>query len=544
MATRSKPQSSTKQPLSNEDPTTRELDEKDLYISKLETEVIKMKATVAELRSELGLFRAGSTTKTIVEKESDLADGSTSSAIAENMASIGPFASKSLSRDSSRKRLREDATEEKLNNNMINKIFDDEAKSAAEKVAVLHDPNHISNKRLKTSIVGCNNKSLDTRGAPGSGSSLGPPQSIRSTLPHRKAPFQIIACTDERCEVLEPDDQMITTSHQDTTTLKFIWKGNRRPKNVFIVKKIGDQASEDLLVKIYKYLLSAYKIETYVEPSVHAKLHSCHPGLKSYNESSNLRGSVHEYIDFVISIGGDGTILWLGRIFNGPIPPVISFAMGSLGFLTPFSPINYQESLSQFIRHGGFVSIRSRISARITRNKEKSDKDQAKNTALETMQFQALNEAVIDRGPSSVLSNLLCYYNDKLLTRVQADGLIVATPTGSTAYSLSAGGAIVHPAVPSMLLTPICPHTLSFRPVILPDSATLKVKVPKNSRASAWVAFDGRDRCELELGDELELWVSPYPLPAVTKLGERGDWLASLTGGLQWNVRGVQKPLT
>ena len=148
---------------------------------------------------------------------------------------------------------------------------------------------------------------------------------------------------------------MITTTHQDTTTLKFIWKGNRRPRNVFIVKKIGDQASEELLVKIYKYLLDVYKIETYVEPSVYAELHSCYPELKSYDESSNSHGSVHEYIDFVISIGGDGTILWLGRIFNGPIPPVISFAMGSLGFLTPFSPNNYQESLSKFIQHGGSI---------------------------------------------------------------------------------------------------------------------------------------------------------------------------------------------
>ena len=464
--------------------------------------------------------------------------------VAENLAYIGPFVTKSLPRDSSRKRLREDATEEKLDNNVVNKISNAELRTETANSAASDNTNHISSRRLKKRIVGPSNSSFDTSLTPGPESSLGPPQGIPSVLPNRKTPFQIIACTDERCEMLEPEDHMITTTHQDTTTLKFIWKGNKRPKNVFIVKKIGDQASEELLVKIYKYLLDVYKIETYVEPSVYAELHSCYPELKSYDESSNSHGSVHEYIDFVISIGGDGTILWLGRIFNGPIPPVISFAMGSLGFLTPFSPNNYQESLSKFILHGGFISMRSRISARIIRNNEKTDKYKAKNTTMEAIQFQALNEAVIDRGPSSVLSNLLCYYNDKLLTRVQADGLIVATPTGSTAYSLSAGGAIVHPAVPSMLLTPICPHTLSFRPVILPDSATLKIKVPTNSRASAWVAFDGRDRCELRLGDELELWISPYPLPAVTKLGERGDWLASLTGGLQWNVRGVQKPLT
>eukprot|EP00944_MAST-04C_sp_MAST-4C-sp1_P001626 g1626.t1 len=544
MATRSNPQNQTKQPLSNEDTTTRELDEKDLYISNLETEVLLLKAAVTKLKSELGGFRARSATKTLVEGDLGHADSSAYGVNAENTASSGPFATKSLPRDSSRKRLREDATEENLDNNVVNKISNNEVRLETANHAASDDSNHTSTKRLKKRIVGGNNRSFDTSLTPGPDSSPGPPQCFPSALPHRKTPFQIIAGTDERCEMLEPEDQMITTTHQDTTILKFIWKGNRRPRNVFIVKKIGDQASEELLVKIYKYLLDVYKIETYVEPSVYAKLHSCYPELKTYDESSNLYGSVHKYIDFAISIGGDGTILWLARIFNGPIPPVISFAMGSLGFLTPFSPNSYQETLSKFILHGGFISMRSRISARIIKNNEKADNYKAKNNMMEAIQFQALNEAVIDRGPSSVLSNLLCYYNDKLLTRVQADGLIVATPTGSTAYSLSAGGAIVHPAVPSMLLTPICPHTLSFRPVILPDSATLKIKVPTNSRASAWVAFDGRDRCELRLGDELELWISPYPLPAVTKLGERGDWLASLTGGLQWNVRGVQKPIT
>eukprot|EP00943_MAST-04B_sp_MAST-4B-sp1_P007868 g7868.t1 len=361
----------------------------------------------------------------------------------------------------------------------------------------------------------------------------------------RKTPFQVIVCTDEVCEMIEPENQAINTTHQDISVLKLIWKGGKKPKTVLIVKKLHDQPSEDLLIKMHKYLMETHDIETFVEPTVHAELSKDQPQLKTYDPKESIEGTLHELIDFVISIGGDGTILWIGRIFNGPVPPVMSFAMGSLGFLTPFSPSQYQAPLDKFISNGGFISMRSRIAARIIKASTKKAKDSkpSRTNNLENIQFQALNEAVIDRGPSSLLSNLLCYYNDKILTRVQADGLIVGTPTGSTAYSLSAGGAIVHPAVPSMLLTPICPHTLSFRPVVLPDSATLKIKVPENSRATAWVAFDGRDRCELGLGDELLLWISPYPLPAVTKLGERGDWLASLTDGLQWNVRTEQKPM-
>jgi len=101
--------------------------------------------------------------------------------------------------------------------------------------------------------------------------------------------------------------------------------------------------------------------------------------------------------------------------------------------------------------------------------------------------FEALNEMVIDRGTSAYIAQLELYVEDQMITTVHADGLIIATTTGSTAYSLSAGGAIVHPSVPSILVTPICPHTLSFRPLMLPDSVELRVVNPIGSRSTAWV---------------------------------------------------------
>ena len=98
------------------------------------------------------------------------------------------------------------------------------------------------------------------------------------------------------------------------------------------------------------------------------------------------------------------------------------------------------------------------------------------------------------------------------MTTVQADGLCVATPTGSTAYSLSAGGSLVHPEIPALLLTPICPHTLSFRPMLLPDSMELRICVPFNSRSTAWASFDGRGRIELKR----EFPCSSHRTPALT----------------------------
>lgn len=128
-------------------------------------------------------------------------------------------------------------------------------------------------------------------------------------------------------------------------------------------------------------------------------------------------------------------------------------------------------------------------------------------------QFEVLNDLVVDRGPSPFVSLLevfgkytgmrrehaaLMAGDEHHLTTVQADGLTVSTPTGSTAYSLSAGGSLVHPQIPAILLTPICPHTLSFRPMLLPDSMELRICVPYNSRSTAWASFDGRGRVELK----------------------------------------------
>lgn len=111
--------------------------------------------------------------------------------------------------------------------------------------------------------------------------------------------------------------------------------------------------------------------------------------------------------------------------------------------------------------------------------------------------FEVLNDLVVDRGPSPYVSQLELFGDEHHMTTVQADGLTVSTPTGSTAYSLSAGGSLVHPEIPAILITPICPHTLSFRPMLLPDSMELRICVPYNSRSTAWASFDGRGRVEL-----------------------------------------------
>lgn len=119
--------------------------------------------------------------------------------------------------------------------------------------------------------------------------------------------------------------------------------------------------------------------------------------------------------------------------------------------------------------------------------------------ATRSMQtFHVLNEIIVDRGPNSTMSMLELFGNERHLTTVQADGLCIATATGSTAYSLSAGGTLTHPDMQCTLVTPICPHTLSFRPMLLPSAISIRIFVPFGSRHSAYCRFDGRDMIELK----------------------------------------------
>jgi NAD+ kinase len=155
--------------------------------------------------------------------------------------------------------------------------------------------------------------------------------------------------------------------------------------------------------------------------------------------------------------------------------------------------------------------------------------------------FEVLNDLVVDRGPSPYVSLLELFGDEQHMTTVQADGLTVSTPTGSTAYSLSAGGSLVHPEIPAILITPICPHTLSFRPMLLPDTMELRICVPFNSRSTAWASFDGRGRVELKQGDHIKVTASRYPFPTVCAINQSTDWFSSISRTLKWNERERQK---
>ncbi|KXH33405.1 ATP-NAD kinase [Colletotrichum nymphaeae SA-01] len=289
--------------------------------------------------------------------------------------------------------------------------------------------------------------------------------------------------------------------------------------------------------------------------------------LRYWNEDM-CRNRPHMF-DFVISLGGDGTVLYASWLFQRIVPPVLSFSLGSLGFLTKFDFEDYQSILENAFNKGVTVSLRLRFEGTIMRSQTRKqlvdgdessssqDDDGRKLDLVEELvgeeredehthkpdgTFEILNEIVVDRGPNPTMSYTEIFGDDEHFTSVLADGICVSTPTGSTAYNLAAGGSLCHPENPVMLVTAICAHTLSFRPIILPDTIVLRVGVPYDARTNSWASFDGRERVELFPGDYVTISASRYPFASVQAQGRRSeDWVNSISGKLGWNTRQKQK---
>ncbi|KAK2590446.1 NAD(+) kinase [Conoideocrella luteorostrata] len=363
---------------------------------------------------------------------------------------------------------------------------------------------------------------------------------------------------DKVLEEIKNDESM---SHsrlvQTATGVREVSKQlQRRPikravRNVMIVTKARDHRLVYLTRELAAWLLrtprygSDLGINVYVDAKLRGSSRFDARGIVSENPqfehmlkywTPDLCWNQPEKFDLVLTLGGDGTVLFTSWLFQRIVPPVLSFSLGSLGFMTTFEFEKYKSHLNRVMGDDGMkINLRMRFTCTVWRH------DTQGGHVDEGEQFEVLNELVIDRGPSPYVSNLELYGDDELLTVVQADGCIFSTPTGSTAYSLSAGGSLVHPDIPAILLTPICPHTLSFRPMVLSDTMALRVAVPRNSRATAYCAFDGKGRIELRQGDHVTITASQYPFPTVTRTDT--EWFDSVSRTLRWNVRAAaQKP--
>ena len=355
----------------------------------------------------------------------------------------------------------------------------------------------------------------------------------------------------------------------------------RASRTVLIVTKARDNGLVSLTRDLAQWLMSTprygspHGVTVYVDNKLRKSKLFDATGLIAQDKiferllkywTADLCWSTPERFDLVLTLGGDGTVLYTSWLFQRVVPPILSFSLGSLGFLTPFNFLDFREHLDHVMggRNGATaqsspnqralapiisndvvqdagmqVNFRMRFTCTVFRSPRSSSGKLLGGPAEEYSQFEVLNELVIDRGPSPYVSNLELFGDDNLLTVIQADGVIFSTPTGSTAYSLSAGGSLVHPDIPAILLTPICPHTLSFRPMLLNDTMALRVAVPQASRATAHCSFDGKGRIELRQGDYINIMASKFPFPTV--VGSKMEWIDSVSRTLRWNTRQAQQ---
>ena len=206
--------------------------------------------------------------------------------------------------------------------------------------------------------------------------------------------------------------------------------------------------------------------------------------------------SLPDTLKWVVVLGGDGTLLGAARKVGGHGIPILGVNLGGLGFLTSI-PIDRLYSSIEMILSGDLeVEDRLMIETKILRDEK------------EVFCFKSLNDVVINKGALARIIDLDVFINDEFLTTYRSDGLIISTPTGSTAYNLAAGGPILYPTMSNFIVTPICPFTLTNRPIILPDSETVLITMGKKSEEQVILTFDGQVGFDLLHGDKVLIYKS------------------------------------
>lgn len=256
--------------------------------------------------------------------------------------------------------------------------------------------------------------------------------------------------------------------------------------SIALVYRLETAQAVSLAKKVSDYLKErGYEVFTAPEQKVI-------PGTKAAKTKKQL-----DELQLIIVLGGDGTYLRAVRLLEGRNTPILGFNMGSLGFLTAHSAESVFDILDKTLTGKMVLRPRSMLSAKILRK------------GKERGEYHALNDVVIERGSMSQLLNTAIYSEKFLVSEVKADGFIVSSPSGSTAYNLAAGGPILHPESPVFVVTPVAPHSLTSRPLIFPDDKELSFKLEGKTQKAHFIV-DGQKMTEITADDEVVLMRSCY----------------------------------
>lgn len=377
---------------------------------------------------------------------------------------------------------------------------------------------------------------------------------------------------------------VVETRHNDLLCLQ--WPAP--PRNVLLTKKNNTPVITESLVEYAKHIHSTYpSVSLILEPHAAKEVHEQlpFPVYTTPDDRDKATKLLGRKVDLTSTLGGDGTILHASSLFatTRNVPPILSFSMGTLGFLGEWKFKEYKRAFREVYMSGasdgygsvhaeehqtgragsavttpatatnshaqgaiptGWSSIRGKSmgpnrGARVLlrnrlrvgvfdRNGKRVSGDDTSASAEGDV--YAMNEVIIHRGRDPHLAIVEVYVGGRFLTEAVADGMIISTPTGSTAYSLSSGGSIVHPLVSSLLLTPICPRSLSFRPLVLPANTPITLRLSEKNRSKeVEVSIDGKRRDRgVEVGMEVRVWGEEIK-------DRQGHW----TGGVPSVVRGA-----
>ncbi len=222
----------------------------------------------------------------------------------------------------------------------------------------------------------------------------------------------------------------------------------------------------------------------------------------------------------LVVLGGDGTFLSAARFIGNRDIPLMGVKFGEVGFLAETTEDNLYKAITSVLEGKYLIQKRARLYIKVMRgNKQIIDVD-------------VLNDAVINKSALSRLASCAVYLDSTYLTTYRADGLIIGTPTGSTAYSLAAGGPVVHPAVPSIILTPICPFTLTNRPLIIPDDIRIEIRL-EGSPEDMILTLDGQEGFAMDPGDKIFIKKSRNDIKMISF--ENQSYFKILKTRLKWS---------
>jgi len=257
-------------------------------------------------------------------------------------------------------------------------------------------------------------------------------------------------------------------------------------KKIGIIGKTGKQETLDILTELVPWLKSKGH-EVYVDIE----------NATVMNIEGTPRSQMSSLVDMIIVLGGDGTMIGVARLVAEKGIPILGVNIGGLGFLTAVSRDELYEVLGRVLVDDCHVEERIMLNACVLRHSEC------------IAEYIVMNDVVVNKGALARIVDLETYVNNTYISTFKADGLIVSTPTGSTAYALSAGGPILYPTINSIVLAPICPHTLTNRPIVLPDDVKIEIML-RSRNEDVFLTLDGQMGFSLRQDDIIEVKKSQY----------------------------------